>query len=105
MLLTSAEAELLKNVSTETEWDLLEKFSHLDRVFGNPEEIEAESGLQTNYARLELMLMCMIRIYIRVPRKVEFEILDLVHLYSKHDDVATNPKTSAFSKSGTCEAM
>jgi hypothetical protein len=38
--LTPDEASVLDELSTEAEWELLEQFSKLERIFGNQAEIE-----------------------------------------------------------------
>jgi hypothetical protein len=97
--LTPDEASQLNEVSAEAEWQFLEKFSLLECVFGNPEEIEAGQWIANKLRSLGMNVNVYDpELFISAPKKVEFEILDAVRYHAKHDDVTSNPKTSAFSK-------
>jgi N-acetylated-alpha-linked acidic dipeptidase len=104
MVLNQTESELLSQVNVENEWRVLEKFSTLVRISGTEDEYRAADyiiktlqsyGIPVNVYEPEL--------FISIPKKAEFEIKEPVSYKPSHDDVAMNPKTSAFSKKGTYE--
>jgi len=104
MAMDDLERSILGEVSVDNEWELLEKFSKLVRVSGTKDEYEAAHyiadklrswGVPVSVYEPEL--------YISIPKKAEFEVVEPKRYTPKHSDPAMNPKTSSFSLSGTYE--
>ena len=104
MPLDELEKSILSEVSVDNEWELLERFSKLVRVSGTEDEYKAAEyiinklkswGVPVSVYEPEL--------YISIPKRAEFEIVEPVSYKARHEDVAMNPKTSSFSASGKYE--
>ncbi|MEM1940818.1 MAG: M28 family peptidase [Candidatus Caldarchaeum sp.] len=104
MVLTEFEKQLLNEVNVENEWKLLEKFSKLVRVSGTEEEYEAAEYIINSLRSYGVKVTVYEpELYISIPKKAEFEILEPVSYMPNHEDKAMNPKTSSFSKNGVYE--
>ncbi|MDW8063652.1 MAG: M28 family peptidase [Candidatus Caldarchaeum sp.] len=104
MALTEFEKQLLNEVNVENEWRLLERFSKLVRVSGTTDEYAAAEYI-INSLRLHGISVSVYEpeLYISIPKKAEFEIREPIRYRPSHEDIAMNPKTSSFSRSGSYE--
>jgi len=104
MALDDLERSLLNQVKVENEWKLLEYFSKLVRVSGTEDEYRAAEYIINTLRSYGITVnVYEPKLYISIPKKAEFEILEPQYYKPNHEDVAMNPKTSSFSKKGVYE--
>jgi hypothetical protein len=104
MTLNETERMLLSQVNVENEWKLLEHFSKLVRVSGTEDEYKAAEYIVNSLRSYNIKVnVYEPQLYISIPKKAEFEILEPQYYKPQHEDIAMNPKTSSFSKKGTYE--
>lgn len=102
--LTKEEEKLLSEVDVGREWELLEAFSRLVRVSGTEDERKAAEYLSRKLSEYGVRHSVFEPdLYISRPKKASVTVLELEYRELRHDDVAMNPKTPSFSRSGTYE--
>ncbi len=98
------EQDVIQQVDVGREWELLEKFSKLVRVSGTEDEQTGslyiagklrEYGIKVTVHEPEL--------FISQPISASVKILSPRSIEIRHEDMAMNPKTSAFSNTGIYE--
>ncbi len=104
MPLEELEKSVLSEINIDNEWALLEHFLKLVRVSGSEDERKAATYIYDKLRGWGIdAKLYEPNLYISAPVKASFQVTSPMSYSPRHDDIAMNPKTSAFSATGTYE--